>query len=75
MTAKVRGSTFQAYPVGQRCDHLRYFVEVSAVLMAENHSDLVDEPSYLAPIVGFEEGRGTAGSLVLVLQGLGNRLR
>lgn len=75
MTAKVLGSTFQAYPVGQRCDHPRYFVEVSAVLMAENHSDLVDEPGYLAPIVGFGEGRETAGSFVLVLQGPGNRLK
>lgn len=76
VTAKVLGSTFQVYPVGQRCDHPIYFVELSAVLMAmvENHSNLVGEPGYLAPIVGFGESREAAGSLVLVPLGPGNRL-
>ena len=74
MTAKVLGSAFQAYLVGQCCDHPRYFVEAFAVLMAESHSNQVDEPGYLAPIVGFVGVRGIVGSIVLVPRGRGNRL-
>jgi hypothetical protein len=74
VTARVPGSAFQARLARQRCGHPRCFVEGLIVLKVENHSGLVGERGCLGKIVGFGEGRETAGSFVLVLQEPENRL-